>query len=119
MGDSAQTRERAFKECLEKIGTLPADSKPCSIAFPHEVGCGLAGGSWVKYDAMLNDFAAAHPEIEVLVCRWTGDGGGGGGEGRGASGGSATSRGGGGGRSSDVCFRCKKPGHWANRCPEK
>ena len=117
--DSAPTRERAFKECLEKISQLPADSKPCSIAFPHEIGCGLAGGAWVKYDIMLKEWAAANPEIEVLVCRWTGGGGGRGAGGGGARAAAGGGGGGGGGRSSDVCFYCKKPGHWSNRCPDK
>ena len=59
-------RERWFRECLHAIVELRP--RPASIAFPHRIGCGLAGGSWEAYDAMLASFAREHPDIEVLVC---------------------------------------------------
>jgi len=78
--DSAATREGWFRTCLGAIAALRLPS----IAFPHEIGCGLAGGRWATYEAMLEEFAEANTDTEVLICRWTG--GGGGGRGRGGRG---------------------------------
>ena len=45
---------------------------PASVAFPHQIGCGLAGGNWATYEAMLEDFAAAHPHIRCYICTLAG-----------------------------------------------
>ena len=103
--DSAAARERAFKECLGKIGALTGTGRPSCIAFPYEIGCGLAGGTWRNYERMLNDFAAANPDMEVLLCRWTGNGGS---RVKPAQ-----------GRKADQCFKCKQIGHWASQCPQR
>lgn len=100
--DSALNRERWFEECLERIGKLDPPFR--SIAFPSEIGCGLAGGSWPKYEAMIAQFALRHPHIEVNVVKWTG----GGHRGR-----DAQQR----GAPSGACFKCGAAGHWAARCP--
>ena len=36
------------------------------------IGCGLAGGNWATYEAMLEDFAAAHPHIRCYICTLAG-----------------------------------------------
>jgi hypothetical protein len=92
--DGAATREQWFAMCLEAIGRL--DPPPASLAFPREIGCGLAGGSWPRYLAMIEAFARTNPRIQVLVCRWTGGSSSGGAGGVGGVGG-GTSRGGPGG----------------------
>lgn len=38
-----------------------------SVAFPHGIGCGLAGGAWTQYEAALVTFAALVPETEVYI----------------------------------------------------
>lgn len=38
-----------------------------SVAFPHGIGCGLAGGSWAQYEAALVAFAALVPKTEVYI----------------------------------------------------
>ena len=47
-----------------------------SIAFPEQIGCGLAGGDWGAYERMLEEFADANPDVRVYICRRPGDGGG-------------------------------------------
>ena len=38
-----------------------------SVAFPHGIGCGLAGGSWAQYEAALVEFAVLVPTTEVYI----------------------------------------------------
>ena len=59
------SREAWFRACLQQIGGMPG--RPRSIAFPYQVGCGMAGGSWPAYEAMLLAFACEHPEVDVVV----------------------------------------------------
>lgn len=68
--DSAANRETWFKTGLDAIGRL--DPPLYSIAFPHEIGCCLGGGSWQRYEAMLTDFAAASPGIRVAIVKLSG-----------------------------------------------
>ena len=69
--DSMATRQGWFQDCLDAIGKLNLKS----VAFPYDIGCGLAGGKWARYDDMLQKFACENPETEVFICRWTGVGG--------------------------------------------
>jgi hypothetical protein len=119
--DSARVREEWFQQCLHAIMAL--DRKPASIAFPYEIGCGLAGGNWPRYDAMLVAFAQ-RSGIHVFICRWrpSPSGGGGGGKGNSSNkGNGAVKRGcaGGSGGGSGACYRCGRHGHWAPSCPFK
>eukprot|EP01068_Selenidium_serpulae_P011229 Selendium_serpulae@DN5621_c0_g2_i4.p1 len=63
-------QEKWFRECFEAITEI--NHKPIlqgqtdgpsikSIAFPHSIGCGLAGGNWNRYQAMLHNFARVNP----------------------------------------------------------
>jgi len=62
--DSPLDRRAYFETCLKRIReTVPEGS---SFAFPHRIGCGLAGGDWPLYLAMLKSFAA-HPKIGRVV----------------------------------------------------
>ena len=97
--DSRARREAWFAACLDAIARLaPEAGRPASLAFPEEIGCGLAGGEWARYDAMIVAFARENPDVRVTVCRWAGGGGGGGrgrgGRGRGGGGGGGRGRGG-------------------------
>ena len=74
-GDTKANRLRWFKEGLAKL----AAEGFRRVAFPHEIGCALAGGSWRDYEAAIADYGAANPEVEILIVTW---GGGGGGRGR-------------------------------------
>ena len=94
-GDSAKTREGWFQDALNAI-RHELQPPPESIAFPHEIGCGLAGGDWSRYNAMIQDFAQRMPHTQVIIARWMGGGGGGTSSGRG--GGPHRGRGRGGGQ---------------------
>jgi hypothetical protein len=51
--DSFEKRLLWFKTCLFEISKL----KPKSLAFPYNIGCGLAGGNWEDYLATLRYFS--------------------------------------------------------------
>lgn len=58
--DDYDARKRRLAECLERIAELG----PPSVAFPHGVACGLAGGNWER-DCLprLRAFASENPSI--------------------------------------------------------
>lgn len=51
--DSFEKRLHWFKLCLFEIAKL----KPRSLAFPYNIGCGLAGGNWDDYFSALTYFS--------------------------------------------------------------
>ena len=53
--DGYAARQSYFRDCLEKISNL---RNLQSIAFPYQIGCGAAGGSWPAYLNLLQEFAA-------------------------------------------------------------
>ena len=65
--DSARTREYWFRDCLHAIAQINPPLE--SIAFPYKIGCGLAGGNWVAYEAMIFEFAAMCPMTQVIICK--------------------------------------------------
>lgn len=64
--DNAYLRANAFQSCLNKISKI--DNLE-SIAFPYEIGCGLAGGDWKEYEKMISDFAKNNFLTDVYVVR--------------------------------------------------
>jgi O-acetyl-ADP-ribose deacetylase (regulator of RNase III) len=61
--DSYTDRAKWFSLCLEKI----EDLQPSSIAFPYQIGCGLAGGNWMVYNKVISDWAKRNPNISVTI----------------------------------------------------
>lgn len=55
--DTSSDRERWFAHCLTEVDKLQLPA----VAVPYMIGCGLAGGNWLNYEAMLN--AATTPFI--------------------------------------------------------
>lgn len=53
-GDTKEQRLVWFEACLEKIKKI---KNMRVIAFPHNIGCGLAKGDWDQYHALLEKFA--------------------------------------------------------------
>lgn len=63
--DSYEDRQLWFKNCLECISKKV---KPKNLAFPYNIGCGLAGGNWEKdYYPMLEQFSKNNPDIEIVL----------------------------------------------------
>lgn len=64
---STEPRLIFFRKCLDAIlEQVPPGS---SFAFPYMVGCGLAGGDWSSYLALLTEFAQRHPVKKVTLYR--------------------------------------------------
>ena len=59
--ETFEIRAEYFQQCLDQIKEIPNLE---SIAFPFNIGCGLAKGNWPVYEKMLSDFAE---EVKVPV----------------------------------------------------
>lgn len=53
--ETNEKRAEYFKECLDEITKI---KNLTSIAFPYNIGCGLAKGNWPIYQKMIEEFAA-------------------------------------------------------------
>jgi hypothetical protein len=60
--DDEKQRLKWFKATLKQIAQLPELE---SVAFPYQIGCGLAGGDWKQYRAALEEFAERVKERNV------------------------------------------------------
>ncbi|KAG8470386.1 hypothetical protein KFE25_008807 [Diacronema lutheri] len=73
MRDSRDQREIWFQEGLDAIASM--QPRLDSIAFPHQIGCGLGGGIWEHYEKMIRMFAARQAHIDVVIVTRCGGGG--------------------------------------------
>lgn len=62
--DNRDQRASWFSDCLHKIANIKGLK---SIAFPYNIGCGLAGGDWGMYLSMLKNFACRNSEVSVTI----------------------------------------------------
>jgi hypothetical protein len=90
-GESAASRQALFKSCLERLDVpLPPDAR---VAFPHGIGCGLAGGNWDDYHASIREFASKRDVVHAqLPESFRGSQGSGGGKCKAAAGGGRQSK---------------------------
>jgi hypothetical protein len=65
--DTAASRIGWFRDGLAEIEALDL---PC-VAFPHGVGCGLAGGDWELYRVEIEELARRAPSTAVSIVRLT------------------------------------------------
>ena len=65
--ETTQRRVVWFKQGLqdleEQLRRLPIKT----IGFPYKIGCGLAGGDWMVYLALVADFARRNPKLTVDI----------------------------------------------------
>lgn len=67
--ESSTTRLRWFREALADIAGQLGTVKRFRLAFPHGIGCGLAGGHWPSYRRALQRWVERHPNFTVIVCK--------------------------------------------------
>lgn len=65
--DSAANRLQWFAAALADLSEQLKASSVRSVGFPFRIGCGLAGGNWPKYLALIQAFARAMPHLEVRI----------------------------------------------------
>lgn len=70
-GDSARNRIVWFQKCLDALAEELKDVDRPKVAFPHEIGCGLARGNWDVYRQKIADWSVQHQIVTVIV-RWIG-----------------------------------------------
>lgn len=66
--DSREMRHGFFRAGLSLIADELGGG--ISLGFPFGIGCGLAGGEWSEYQELLQQFARAHPQIEITLYRF-------------------------------------------------
>ena len=67
-GDDARQRRQWFWQCLGRIESRKPRIK--QLAFPENIGCGLAGGDWSTYKEMIRTFARRNRDIKVDIIQF-------------------------------------------------
>lgn len=63
--DYAKDRQGYFESALlDLISQIPADA---SLAIPYKIGCGMAGGNWTIYSAILQKIANSHLTLKIRI----------------------------------------------------
>merc|ERR1711871_543112 len=63
--ETEHTRLQWFKNSLDELSKIGESLH--SVAFPYLIGCGLAGGNWILYRHLINDFAKKVSSYGVKV----------------------------------------------------
>lgn len=63
--DTYTHRLQWFNDCLKEISNQV--EKNTTIAFPYNIGCGLAEGIWDDYLNMIIVFAINNPNLNILI----------------------------------------------------
>lgn len=69
--DNTKCRLQYFKSALNELAHACQAERWKLVAFPFRIGCGLAGGSWPDYLAMLEVFsdAVCAYGVSVIICQ--------------------------------------------------
>lgn len=70
--DSAEQRLLHFQSALAELADhiRDSDGKIKAVAFPHGIGCGLAGGKWQHYERAIETFAfSVRGLARVFICK--------------------------------------------------
>ena len=70
--DSKSRRLQFFTQALAdfEAQALAAGVPLTSVAFPERIGCGVAGGNWAEYRAVIEGFQLRNPRVRVVLVRW-------------------------------------------------
>lgn len=71
-GDSARNRIVWFKECLAQLAYELNDADNPVVAFPYNIGCGLAQGNWDVYKELINTWSLKNG-IKTYIVAWIGE----------------------------------------------
>jgi uracil-DNA glycosylase len=63
--DSIKNRLSWFHKCLSRLITKTKNLK--SVAFPYQIGCGLARGNWDDYHKLIKEWAIENSDIHVEI----------------------------------------------------
>jgi O-acetyl-ADP-ribose deacetylase (regulator of RNase III) len=68
-GATRAFRKQWFKECLDDLHEYLVENARdhATVAFPYLIGCGLAGGNWSEYHALILDFAENISDVAKVV----------------------------------------------------
>lgn len=69
ISESAEIREQWFRQALDALAHQLNQHNLKHVAFPYGIGCGLAGGEWSRYVAMIEQWSAMHPDLSVDIVR--------------------------------------------------
>jgi hypothetical protein len=64
--ETPEMRLKWMKQILDKMSSI-IKKKNYLILFPSMMGCGLAGGNWEDYLALIKDFANKTPHVMVKI----------------------------------------------------
>lgn len=69
--DNIQCRLNYFQSALNELADACQREHWKLVAFPFRIGCGLAGGSWPDYLAMLQEFSdlVSGCGVSVVICQ--------------------------------------------------
>ena len=71
--DNKEARAQAFQQCLTNLAELMKKEENKTwktIAFPYQIGCGLAGGNWKDYYSYIQEFVKVlDQEITVFIVK--------------------------------------------------
>lgn len=69
--DNTQCRLQYFRSALTALADICQTEDWKLVAFPFRIGCGLAGGSWPDYLAMLQEFSdvVSAYGVSVIICQ--------------------------------------------------
>lgn len=67
-GHEKMTNYEAFYNCLLKVRARCAHLKVASVAYPHKIGCDLAGGDWRIIRPMF-DVVFESADFDVYICQ--------------------------------------------------
>ena len=70
--DDRQARVEFFTNGLLDLESKLQQQKndvPITVAFPHGIGCNLAGGDWKVYSELINTFNTRNVHVTVLIVR--------------------------------------------------
>ena len=64
--DNSDKRIGYFSSCLQAIATQLPKDKDVTVVFPYGIGCGMAGGDWPTYEALLKELSKS---LNVIVVK--------------------------------------------------